>query len=186
MVSQGPRDPTAAATVDGGNTVWINPNNALTLNTIYATADHLTNAKPTQYLQTTNYGFTIPAGATINGIVVTITRTPVNSNNTFYDKTVQLIKGGIKTGSNYAHSTDPADDWISGPQTITYGTGTTDLWGTTWSIAEINAIDFGVAFQVQSNDAVDYFPEDPSVDDMQITVYYTAGAGGNVIAWTVA
>lgn len=55
-----------------GTVAWNNPANAVSSNGSYATAS--VDATATNYLHCTNYGFTIPAGATINGITVNVER----------------------------------------------------------------------------------------------------------------
>ena len=166
MASQGPNNPTAAASVDGANIAWSNPSNIFTSNLTYATSS-ISNAHPTQYLQGTSYGFTIPAGATINGIVVGVQKYG-EVDQTFTDLTVQLIKGGVRTGTNKANT---VTTWAASPGGYTtYGTGLTDLWGTTWTDTDINSTGFGIAFQAQSNDPSAFIAY---VDNIQITVYYT-------------
>lgn len=179
MASQGPNNPGTAATVDGANTAWTNVNNIKVLDGSLSEVD-ITSTHPSQYLQGTNYGFSIPVGATINGIVVNVARDAEGIDSTMTDKTVELLKGGVLTGSNKA---DTVNTWIATPVTITYG-GVGDLWGTTWSVAEINAIDFGLAFQIQSNDTTDF--GNVGVDNINITVYYTPAAANVILAWTVA
>ena len=53
-----------------------------------------------------------------------------------------------------------------------YG-NSTDLWGTTWTLAEINASTFGALLK-----AGDALLSTPSTDAMRITVYYTVPGGG--------
>ena len=76
------------------------------------------------------------------------------------DAEVRLLKGGVIGGTNKAVATP----WRTTDAYATYG-GVIDLWGRTWTLADINATDFGAAFsaQVQNGTA--------SVDHMRITVY---------------
>lgn len=105
----------------------------------------------TNYLVGSNFGFAIPAGATINGIQFGIekyqhlgTGSPTG---TVVDAQVRAMKGGV------IGSTDRADgttQWHAVFGT-TFTDGTTnhgsisDLWGTTWAASDINASNFGVA-----------------------------------------
>ena len=156
---------TGASVTGVGTVAWSNPNRITADDTLYATAA-LNNAT-SQYLQGTNYGFAIPANATINGIVVTIGRfeNTTGSGNDVRDNVVRLIKGGAVTGDNKA---DTVTEWPTGTSSFaTYGTNS-DLWGTTWTPAEINASDFGVALSANSTNS-----RTASVDYMQIGVTYT-------------
>jgi hypothetical protein len=136
----------------------------------YATAILTQTDKTSHYLQGSNYGFSIPVGATISGIQVTISRMSSSSggNNSINDVEVKLVKNGLVqtvTNGNKAVSTD----WPTTIGTASYGT-TTDLWGNTWTSADINASNFGVVLSVynqstQSNRTA-------SVDYMQITITY--------------
>lgn len=61
MASQGPRDGSAA-----GGTNWTSPANAKVMDSVVAT-----NAGPNNdWLVITNFGFSIPAGATITGVQI--------------------------------------------------------------------------------------------------------------------
>lgn len=77
------------------------------------------------------------------------------------DHSVRLLKGGVVTGSDLASSVA----WPATDTYVTYG-GATELWGTSWSLAEVNAADFGavIAARVQNATA--------RVDHMRLTVYY--------------
>ena len=56
-----------------GTIVWTNPNNSKVSDNVYAIVTNANCGIPTShYLKATNFGFSIPAGATINGIVVEI------------------------------------------------------------------------------------------------------------------
>src|SRR6185295_12938347 len=46
-----------------------------------------------------------------------------------------------------------------------------DLWGTTWTPAEINASDFGLVFSAHINGLVTLLPS-ASIDHIRVTVYY--------------
>ncbi len=55
-----------------GTWAWSNPNNAKLSDDTYANGDAVANGGLSHYLKATNFGFAIPAGAVINGIVVEI------------------------------------------------------------------------------------------------------------------
>ena len=79
------------------------------------------------------------------------------------DHSVRLLKGGALVGSDLANSTS----WPTTDTYVSYG-GIISTWGTTWTVADINAPGFGaaVAARVQNGTA--------RVDHMRITVYYSS------------
>ncbi|WP_281321928.1 HYR domain-containing protein [Flavobacterium aestivum] len=172
--SSGPNNAGAGAdNAAVGTGIWTTPGNITTAGTPYATQNLASNAT-THYLQGSNYGFAIPAGAVINGITVTINRQVATTTN-MTDTTVRLVKGGTVVGSNLASGTS----WPNAFGTATYG-GTSNLWGTTWTAADINATTFGV---VLSGTSTSGSTRQVDVDYMRITVTYTANG---VINWYTA
>lgn len=167
--TSGPNNAGAGANVNGPGTggSWTNTGNILADDTNYATVTIGTNGT-SEYLQATNYGFSIPAGAVINGIQVTLARQ--SSSNTggasTNDADLNLLKGGVIVGTDKAVTTD----WPTTMTPTTYG-GVADLWGTTWTPADINASNFGVSLSVLNQSG--FSNRTASVDYIQITVTYT-------------
>jgi hypothetical protein len=167
--SSGPSNAGTGANVNGTGTIsWVTAGGITADDSSFATAV-LTTSATSEYLQGTNYGFAIPAGATINGITVTIGRMSSSNGggNSINDVDLNLLKAGVIVGGDKAVATD----WpITTITAASYG-GTADLWGTTWTPAEINASNFGVSLSVvnQSSSST----RTASVDYMQITVNYT-------------
>lgn len=161
--------PTAVATTDtnmnGGNPLdidWLTPTNVFADDGAYA--EILTNAYDSPAysfrLDATNFGFSIPAGSTIDGIVVEIDKMGAKA----ADSLVQMIQGGTPTGTNNSVGTAHlATETIE-----TYGSSI-DLWGLTWTVADIEANDFGVAYAAQSTGN----NGESRVDFIRITIYYT-------------
>jgi parallel beta-helix repeat protein len=150
-----------------GTLAWTNPGYITADDTSYATASVNQNVT-TNYLEGTNYGFAIPSNATINGIGVTIGRySSGTSSPRIHDVSVNLIKGGTIVGSNKAATTT---DWpTTSIASTTYGSNA-DLWSTTWTPADINANNFGVALSVNNT----YTSSRTAyVDYIQITVTYS-------------
>ena len=159
---------TGASATGVGTVAWTSPGNITADDTSYATCSLASNVQ-SNYLSGTNYGFSIPAGATINGIQVTIARESSSSSSPYiHDTVVSLIKGGTVTGANRAATTT---NWPNSMTAASYGS-TSDLWGTTWTAADINAANFGVALSANSSGTGS--TRTASVDYMQITVSYTA------------
>jgi hypothetical protein len=161
----GPNNPASGTFIAGANLDWTFPGNIVnTADTNYATAIFGAAAN-TDNLQGSNYGFSIPSGAIINGIVVTINRrtSAVNAGRITRDNIVSLVKGGIVTGNNKATATAYTTSFA----TATYGSST-DTWGTTWTPADINATNFGAILSVNANNSLT-----ATVDYIRITIHYT-------------
>ncbi|MCX6271635.1 MAG: IPT/TIG domain-containing protein [Bacteroidetes bacterium] len=163
--SSGPRNAGTGSNMTGiGTIAWSNPTNIIITGSPYASASVTTNGF-TNYLRGSNYGFTIPENATINGIFVTINRQASNSLN-LTDNVVRLVKAGVVTGTNFATATN----WSTTMTVANYG-GPTNTWGTTWTAAEINNSGFGVVLSVDNSSITQL--RTAIIDYMQITVYYT-------------
>lgn len=134
----------------------------------------------THWLKATNWGFNIPAGATINGINVGVRRWRDGIPQLPYiaDWGCKLTKAGAFVG---ADRVSPLIDWGTTPIFDSRG-GAADLWGTTWTPAEINNSGFGVGLTAQSylgSPGVGSFGTSSIayVDYIKIAVYYTTAEG---------
>ena len=165
--SQGPLAGTSPATVDTsiGSQNWNSLENLFSPSSYSTTSLEFTNNR-SYYIVGKGFGFSIPTGATINGIVVTLEA------RSFFgearDYSVKIVKNNIITGTN---------KYILGSLSIalfanrTYG-GSTDLWGETWTAADINSSNFGIAYSVESTYITKAtIPVD--VRNLRITVHYT-------------
>jgi trimeric autotransporter adhesin len=160
------RDANTGTNVTGVGTVaWTSPGNVVSNNNSYATVA-VTGGAISNYLQATNYGFSIPPEATITGITVTVGRfeSSTGIGNDVRDSYVQMIKGGTVVGTNNAVT---GTDWPTTEGVATYG-GTANMWGTTWTPSDINASNFGVALAVNSTNN-----RTASVDYIEISITYT-------------
>jgi len=150
---------------NGGTYAWGGLTNVGAQDGVYASAGGY-NSSVTEYLKCTGYGFSIPAGATINGITVGVWR---YSRKTMIDQAMQLVKSGIVQSTNLATGTN-----FPGTNTETLYGGSTNLWGNTWTAADINSVTFGAAFAAKRGP---YNSTDTAfVDYMPITVDYTLPA----------
>lgn len=139
---------------------------------------HYTASETGDYLDLTNFGFAIPTGATINGVTVSIERSQSGSNSSVQDVTVQMIDAGSAAGDNLAKVGVP---WPASDATQDYG-GATTSWGVSWTVAKINASNFGVRLQVQGDVGVDT----ALIDLVTVTVHYSTAAGSeldNKVGW---
>ena len=168
MSTQGPLGP--ASCIDDstiGSQAWLNPGNVTAEDATFATVAMTPINSPSHYLRATNFGFSIPAGATINGIVVEWKRQAQTGTTTIQDNAVRIIKSGT------IGSTDKSSlsNWPNANAYATYGSSS-DLWGLTWTDTDINGNSFGAALSAKciANDTAE-------VDYVRITVYYTASSG---------
>ena len=122
------------------------------------------------YLIATDLASAIPAGATIDGIEITVERRGNCTVGKWCDKTVSLYTGAV-SGDNKAVLTSWGN---TSDSTATYG-GSADLWGLSLDAATLNASSFGVALSVQAS-GLDMEDGNPEVDAFGITVYYTEAA----------
>lgn len=157
-----------------GTQTWTNPSNAATQNTTYATTS--INAQTSHYLLSSGCSFSLPSGSTINGITVKVRRDSSSSpTGCIDDSSVRLFKAGSAVGDNKAVGTPGGTCSIDQTDTtITYG-GTSDLWGTTWTEAEVEAAGFGVGYSMVEFDGE---AETGRVDLMTIAVEYTVPPPG--------
>lgn len=164
------RLPTAAAdctSVAGiGTIAWGNPGRAISSNNSYATAT--VDGTTTRYLQCLRYGFTIPLTATIDGITVEAERRSNRiTDGGSRDAAMRLVQGGTIGSTDRSTATT----YTNGDVTEAHG-GAGDLWGLTWTPADINAVNFGTAFAATKPSSAGN-SHTISVDMLRITVTYT-------------
>jgi len=159
--------PTTCATVTGIGTVnWSNPARAISSNNSYATAS--VDGTTTRYLRCTGYNFAIPLGATINGITVNVERRSNRTDNGgSRDAAMRLVKAGVIGAADRSTATI----YTTADVVEAHG-GAADLWGTTWTAADINAANFGAAFAATKANAAGA-AHVISVDHVSITVTFT-------------
>ena len=167
MASIGPLSPGTMADDSAVGTVsWTNPNNAKVSDNNYVTFEGYL-AETSHYLKATNFGFSIPTGVTINGILVEIERKSYFQS-FFIDSTVKIVKSDGSIGTT--NKADTANLWPTTDTYKSYGADN-DLWGETWTEADIENINFGVVLSARYNNYEEY--STCGVDHIRITVYYT-------------
>jgi hypothetical protein len=146
---------------------WTSINNALANNNLYATAGFADGTAeglvPSANLVFSNFGFTLPDEAVIDGIEVTVERYAVGTN--VEDRLVTLQYSGTTTTSP---GKQKIDKWPAADATTQYG-GTSDRWNRIWTPAEINGTDFGFLISAEG-DGEDL--EYANIDWIEATVYY--------------
>jgi Tfp pilus assembly protein PilX len=165
------RDPSAA-------TGWTSSSSVYTSNNADATTTLAASAQSAN-LDVTGFGFNLPTGSTIVGIQATVERAASNSNS-IEDYDVFLLKAGSPSGSDKASTTD----WGTFDSDRVYG-GSADLWGTTWTEAQVEASNFGIRLKVRN---LTTSSRTAYVDHVEIRVYYqpppstTIGTSGTPLA----
>jgi hypothetical protein len=174
--SAGPNDcGTASDDSSVGTASWTSPTNACGDDGLYATAVIPASGGTTHHLDATHFGFSIPTGATINGIQVDV-KSSTDSGVLNWNRDY-IIKGGTVGSTNVQTSGYPISTTMN-YDTIPTSGASTELWGETWTPADINNSNFGVAigivngFSTPANITV-------SVDNIRITVYYTTASGAH-------
>ena len=146
-----------------GTRSWSDVNNAAASDDSYAYATGNAGAI-TNYLKATNFGFSIPTGATINGITVQVEAKHAMQMGGCNFLGVRLVKNGVIQTTNKATGSTTSSD-----ATYTFGS-TSDLWSNTWSKSDIENSGFGVvvAFQIYSPILAYVY-----VDHITISIEYT-------------
>lgn len=180
LPSAGPSAPSVTSDdASVGSLSWSSTDSAKVSDNAYALAvSPGAGPQQTHYLTATGFGFSIPTNATIKGIQVTVERT--TNSTSVKDTAVYLMKSSSTVGTNYAATSGTgftacispvtgSDCWSTSEATVTYG-GSSDLWGTTWTPAEINDSGTGVAFSATRTYGTG--SRNIQVDQIMMTVYY--------------
>lgn len=151
---------------------WTNPGNVAASDDTYATVGQGNSGARTKWH---NFGFSIPGGATILGIETKINGKYTNNPSgnelkltarIFKDVVVDGAAGYGISGKSHPLSgglTDSDDSYVRG--------GQGDLWGTTWTPAEINAANFG--FSITGSTSSSPTATDYAIDSFQVRIIYT-------------
>lgn len=147
-----------------GTVAWVNPNNAQVSDNVYSTVTSGGGYVQAHYLKATNFGFSIPTGATIDGILIEF-----EQKSNISGATGDSVVKAVKANSFVAYNLAGGYMWPLSDTYKSYGSAST-LWGTTWTPEDINASNFGVAIAPYLYNAASVVA---SIDHIRITVYYT-------------
>jgi hypothetical protein len=171
MPTTGPQLPTAATgntnTIGGGTTAWTNPGNIQLADSV--SADVIPGTPfSTQDLRGSAFGFAIVSTDTINGILLEVNAATPTTNNVYHFNTV-VLEGGAGASANRAAATNLTTAFT----TFSFGSSI-DLWGTTWTPAQVNAGGFvgNISFSAAGSGG------HINVDFMRITITSTSASGG--------
>lgn len=170
-------NPTTAATDSGagGTVAWTNPANmeggvSASFATARGTTGFISN-----FAKCVGFGFSVTG--IISGIKVHVNAELSGGTGASGEVLVQLYKGGTRVGGQYTAT-------LSSTNTNYAFGGSTNLWGSYWTSADINNASFGVAIQAITSGPNGSNPV-VSVNNVTITVYlstqaitFTTAAGG--------
>jgi hypothetical protein len=161
--------------------LWQTKPQAMQSNNVYTSAVMTNTIEYTEWLKAGNFGFAIPAEASITGVVARVERKQQITENVpgttlgAYDfMTCLMLNGTIVTGSNVVNGGSPYY-WPTTEETKTFG-GSNNLWGQTLTPADINNSNFGFAILPRKAYFLNAYPfvtANVWVDYMSMTVYYT-------------
>lgn len=172
MASQGPL---SAGTVTNdatfGTLAWSNLGNAAASDDTYATASYSGGSSTTtQFLCGANFGSTVPAGSTIDGIAVEWEKKSSHKSGGFNVSDTSVYAFKAAATPNPGNNNQIFANWELTDTYATYG-GAADLWGQTWTVAEINGSASGTSLRASIISIAGAVTG--SVDHVRRTVYYT-------------
>jgi hypothetical protein len=170
-----PKYPTTTANTDYSSGVaWTNPNNVQADDANEATCSlDMDLSQHSDWIKCTGFGFTssdVPAGATINQIVVLVKCTGGADQADNYI-IVQMLKADTLVGdlNQFTSTTTPTEYNFS---TLSY------LWGTTWTQSDVVASTFGVSVRMEGS-ALEGGVQNQYINYVKIGIDYTE-AGSTV------
>ena len=174
--AQSIKSPGEGASTGGGGGEWLNPNNVKTSNNARATAELKTvkggvTQNLTQGLAVTKFGFVIPEGATVTGVVAEIERS-AEGEGRIEDRRINLLNG-----EGIALSRSRTGAWPTSDDTAVYGSAT-DLWGLGLNVAAVNSTAFGIEVQCTG-----FLPAIARIDYVRLIVYYSEATDENRICF---
>lgn len=163
MASSGPNYPSSISTASyprGAD--WTNAANVGADDNTYASV--ALNNQNSYYLKCQNFGFSVPAGYTIDGITVEIGAYANSADRISYTDVQLLDANGTATGTDKGTGTLGTSE-----ATATFG-GTSDTWTASPTAAMVNDADFGVVVRLNNASPFSYTAY---VDFVRVTVTYT-------------
>ena len=170
--SAGPNNPEIAVDDGGiGTKDWLNPERVDASDDSRARA-LIDDFEISHYIKATNFNFSIPSNAIIEGIVVDVER-KVDSNSSGSNETDAAVRI-VKNGAIGSADRSTSSSYNLNDTNESHGSAN-DLWGAVWTAADINSNDFGAAVAVQkSNNASGN--RTVAIDNIGIIVYYNIPA----------
>lgn len=126
-----------------------------------------------RHLYASDYGFSVPSGATIDGIEVSFNysvNTAVTPTNTLRNIICMLMKGGASVGIDHSSS---SFYYNTSTGVVNLGSSS-DLWGTSLNAADVNSTNFGFDLKLNASVLNSFFK---ITNGILIRVYYTELSG---------
>lgn len=168
MASQGPFVPAFAEDLPVGTVAWSGVDNG-TFQDSVLTSITFGSLQSSDYASYYDYGFSIPTGATINGIIFEVyayTHGASHVVTAYPSKDGSAVQGvGIEMPN-------------SGVGWNAYGSAT-ELWGVTWTASEINSTAFSFIIQAVATSGAS---TTTSFDAVRVTVHYTDSSIGKSVS----
>lgn len=148
----------------GASGVWVNPTSATGAADSVCTTDN----GGSNDLDVTNFGFTIPTGSTINGITALVKGAKDTTNG--IGMTTSILGGATTPSPTGLIGTYPVTGACASTTVVTMG-GSTALFGTTFTAAQVNAPTFGVRIRAGNLTGPAKLA---SVDSVTLEISYTS------------
>lgn len=172
MASAGPRYSTIESSAGDGAATWGSTANVRADDGADSTTSPAVTSNVTDSLRVTGFGFTVPTGSVIRGVVAEMEMYQTGANATTAIRFAKLIKGGVFSSDSKL----AAQDLATAPGSTFTAGSSTDLWGLSLTAADVNASDFGVGVQVEVGAGA---ADGGGCDFIRLTVYYDPpGAAG--------
>jgi len=164
-VSTGKKSPASSAQESSPTTSWTN------IDSVFASDDERASYTGTteDSIYVTNFSMGVPAGATIDSIHVE-TEAQGDASQSSRRRLHSMI---TKNGVDHASTNEPSHTHAQDTDDLREVTGSSNpLWGTTWTVAEVNATTFGVILFKSASQAGTIL-----LDHVQIRIAYTEAGG---------
>lgn len=152
---------------------WFNINNMKLADGAVSTSDQMDDGTVTDYAAATNFGFSVPAGATITGVTIEVncyTDRMFDGDPATIGLIAQLYNGAL-IGAQKSNQSGVAGGSLA---SSTLGSGS-DKWSATLTPAIVNASTFGVAVQTLATGIGDTAPYFSYVDYIKMQIAYSTG-----------
>ena len=154
-----------------GTLAWTTPGNATTTNDSKASVVLTKNTGVSNYIKATGFNFSVPSNARIDGITVEWEKSDSLDGGTgeTQDNAVRIVK----TDAIGATDLSNISNWTTTDTFVSYG-GAANLWGDTWTAADINGSTFGAAISAKNVKVSGGGAATTAyVDSVRITITYT-------------
>jgi len=151
-------------------TPWTSPGNITADDATRALSGNAGTQAITNYLRASNFGFALPAGATIDGIQVRAQRHAATSSMIRDNESSLFNASGIPTGADITGGGGAY--WSNIADTVVTFGGASTLFGLTPSESDVEDVDWGWGMSAEDqNGFVSMY-----CDLMEMKIYYTAAA----------